>query len=133
VNEILKAQGYRTELAQPGPDEGIDIIAGQGKMGFDSPRLVVQVKSEQGQIGVGELDKLRGLLQKFGADQGLYVSWGGFKANVDKESRKIFFQIRIWDSDDLLSALFENYEKLSEDIQAEIPLKKIWTLVLPEE
>ena len=61
------------------------------------------------------------------------VSWGGFKGTVDKEARQIFFEIRLWDSDDLLSALFNNYEKLSEDIQAELPLKRIWTLVLPEE
>ena len=30
---------------QPGPDQGIDIVAGRGGLGFEAPRLVVQVKS----------------------------------------------------------------------------------------
>jgi len=133
VNEILKAQGYQTEQVPSGPDGGIDVIAGRGPMGFDSPRLCVQVKSSDSPIDVNVLRELQGVLKKFGADQGLLVSWGGFKGTVDKEARQIFFEIRLWDSDDLLSALFNNYEKLSEDIQAELPLKRIWTLVLPEE
>ncbi len=52
---------------------------------------------------------------------------------METESRQIFFQIRLWDSEDLMDALFAHYEKLSEDIQAELPLKRIWTLVLPDE
>ena len=133
VNEILKAQGYQTEQVPAGPDGGIDVIAGRGPMGFDSPRLCVQVKSSDSPIDVNVLRELQGVLKKFGADQGLLISWGGFKGTVDKEARQIFFEIRLWDSDDLLSALFNNYENLSEDIQAELPLKRIWTLVLPEE
>ena len=45
VEEILKAQGYTTQRSPVGPDGGVDIIAGRGPMGFDSPRLAVQVKS----------------------------------------------------------------------------------------
>jgi len=32
-----------------------------------------------------------------------------------------------------MDALFANYENLSEDLQAELPLKRIWTLVGSEE
>ncbi len=133
VNEILKAQGYQTEQVPPGPDGGVDIIAGRGPMGFDSPRLCVQVKSSDSPADVNILRELQGVLKRFGADQGLLVSWGGFKGKVDKEARQIYFQIRLWDSDDLLSALFANYDKLSEDLQAELPLKRIWMLVPKEE
>ena len=45
VTAILKAKGYQTYTSPPGPDGGVDIIAGGGAMGFDSPRLCVQVKS----------------------------------------------------------------------------------------
>jgi len=37
VDGVLRAQGYRTELSPPGPDGGVDIMAGQGPMGFESP------------------------------------------------------------------------------------------------
>ena len=33
------------EVAPPGPDGGVDIVAGSGPMGFDRPRICVQVKS----------------------------------------------------------------------------------------
>jgi len=32
------------------------------------------------------LDQLIGVMQNFGADQGLLVSWSGFKSTVDKEA-----------------------------------------------
>ena len=133
VDEILKSQGYKTERVPAGPDGGIDIIAGRGPMGFDPPRLCVQVKSGDSPADVNDVRELQGVLGRFRAEQGLFVSWSGFKGHVNKESLQDFFLIRLWDSDDLLLALFENYDKLSEDITAEVPLKKIWTLVLPEE
>jgi restriction system protein len=39
VEAILQSQGYVTALSEPGPDGGVDILAGAGPMGFDSPRL----------------------------------------------------------------------------------------------
>jgi len=45
---------------------------------------------------------------------------------------RLFFEIRLWDSGDLVDVLLENYERLPEDLKAELPLKRIWTLV-PEE
>lgn len=45
VNAILIAQGYATNVSPPGPDAGIDIVAGRGPLGLEPPRLVVQVKS----------------------------------------------------------------------------------------
>ena len=38
----------------------------------------------------------------------------------------------MWDADDVIQHLTENYYKLSDEIKAEIPLKRIWT-VLPDE
>jgi restriction system protein len=132
VSEILKAQGYMTKLSAPGPDGGVDIIAGQGVMGFDSPRLCVQVKSGATAADVSVLRSLQGVLKNFGAEQGLLVSWGGFKTSVVTEARRLYFEIRLWDADDVLAALFETYEKLPEDIKADLPLKRVWVLV-PDE
>jgi restriction system protein len=132
VDEILQVQGYRTELSSPGPDGGVDIIGGRGAMGFEAPRLVVQVKSSESPVDVRVLRELQGVMRNFGADRGLLVSWGGFKTSVYDEARKLFFEIRLWDADDLIEALAESYGDLPDDLQAELPLKRVWALVLEE-
>jgi len=132
VTAILNAQGYTTEMSPPGPDAGVDIIAGQGPMGFDPPRLVVQVKSSDSPLDVSPLRELQGVLSGFGAQQGLLVSWGGFRSSVHREARRLFFQIRLWDARDIIDALLADYDRLPDDLRAELPLKRIWTLVLDE-
>src|SRR5215469_9335806 len=91
VNALLNAQGYKTLISPPGPDGGGDIIAGRGPMGFDHPRLCVQVKSSDGPMDVKTLRELQGVMKNFGAEQGLFVSWGGFKQSVYTEARQRFF------------------------------------------
>lgn len=133
VTALLEAQGYRTQIAPVGPDGGADIVAGKGSMGFEAPRLCVQVKSSDQPEGVRTLRELQGVMGNFGANQGLLVAWGGFKDSVVREARRLFFEIRLWDADNLVDALLENYERLPEDIKTELPLKRIWTLVPEEE
>ncbi len=132
VDAVLRAQGYQTEVSPPGADGGVDIIAGRGPLGFDPPRLCVQVKSGNDSSDVKTIRELQGVLKRFGAEQGLFVSWGGFKQSVPKEARQLFFEIRLWDADDLLEALLQHYDQLPADLQAELPLKRIWTLVLED-
>jgi len=72
-------------------------------------------------------------MQNVNAEQGLLVSWGGFKSSIDKEIPSQFFRVRLWDQDSLIQELMTSYEKLDEDIWAEVPLKRIWTLTFGEE
>lgn len=130
VDAVLRAQGYQTELSPAGADGGVDIIGGRGPMGFESPHLVVQVKSADDPVDVKVLRELQGVMNGFDADRGLLVAWGGFRRTVYEEARKLFFEVRLWDSDDLIEALSEHYEQLPADIQAELPLQRIWTLVM---
>ncbi len=132
VDAVLQAEGYLTRVSPPGPDGGVDILAGSGPLGFGDPRMCVQVKSSSSPADVTVLRGLQGILQNFRAEQGLLVSWGGFKGSVLQEARQSFFQIRLWDSGDLLKAIFKNYDKFSDQLQAELPLKRIWALVLEE-
>lgn len=71
-------------------------------------------------------------MQNVQARQGLLVSWGGFKGSVDKETASQFFRVRLWTQDDLIDQLLEHYDKLDEDLRAELPLKRIWTVATPE-
>jgi restriction system protein len=128
VDGLLRAQGLATKVSAPGPDGGVDIVAGGGVMGLDEPRIVVQVKSQQGPADVSVLRELKGTMSDFGADRGLLVCWGGFKETLIREARNGYFKIRLWDQDALLSALFANYDRLDEELRAELPLKRIWTV-----
>ncbi len=133
VAAILTAQGYQVRVSPAGPDGGVDIMAGHGLLGFDRPRLAVQVKSGDGPIDIKVFHELQGVMKNFGAEQGLLVAWGGYKSSVEKEAARHFFEIRLWDADDLVRMIQTHYEDLPDDIQADLPLKRIWTLVLSEE
>jgi restriction system protein len=132
VDAILKAQGYTTAVSPEGPDGGVDILAGGGQLGFGSPRLCVEVKSGDTTVDRPAVDKLLGAVSKFGAQEGLFVSWSGFKSNVNKELAQSFFRVRLWSQKELLQALFATYDKLDDDIKAELPLKRIWTVATQE-
>jgi restriction system protein len=72
-------------------------------------------------------------MQNMHADQGLLVSWGGFKSSIAKEVPRQFFKVRMWDQTDLITEIFDHYSQLDEDVRAELPLKRIWTIASEEE
>ncbi len=129
IDAVLHAQGYQTEMSPPGPDGGVDIIAGRGPMGFDPPRLIVQVKATSQQQDIKVVRELKGVMKDFAADQGLFVSWSGFRRSVMAEARRQFFEIRLWDAGDVVEAVQRYYEEFPEQLKAELPLKRIWVLV----
>ena len=132
VDGLLRAQGYQTKMSPPGPDGGVDIIAGRGPMGFDPPRICVQVKSSDSPTDASVLQGFQGAVKNFKAEQGLLVAWGGFKNSVLAEARRLYFEVRFWDADDLITAVLQDYDKLPEDLRADLPLKRIWALIREE-
>jgi restriction system protein len=66
---------------------------------------------------------------KFQCPRGLLVSWGGFTKAARAEARRLFFQIQLWDSDALIDKVTKVYGRLPGETQAELPLRRIWTLV----
>jgi len=128
VEAILNAQGFTTHHSGKGPDGGIDILAAPDTLGFGHPRICVQVKSQTTPLERPVLDQLVGTMQHVGADQGLLVCWGGFKKTVLQEVPRLFFKVRLWDQNDLIDHFLANYDKLDEDLRAELPLKRVWTV-----
>ena len=126
---VLEAQGYKVHVSPAGPDGGVDIIAGRGLLGFEPPRLVVQVKSSDSPVDVRTFRELNGVIDTFGADLGLIVAWGGFRGQVERDAARQYFKIRLWNADDLVELIQENYDNLPEDIRNELPLKKVWILI----
>lgn len=133
IENIFQAKGYMTYLSPPGPDGGVDILAGAGPFGFDKPRICIQVKSAEGQVDLDIYQRLVGTMQKYKAEQGILVSWGGFKRSVLSEEKDSFFTIRLWDKTRILEEVFDNYEKFPESFKAELPLQRLWTLVIEQE
>jgi len=133
VDAVLRGQGYTTLKSPPGPDGGIDILASGGSFGFDEPRICVQVKATSSPADVKVVRELRGVMAKVKAKQGLFVSWAGFTSSAQREARDEFFTIRLWDAGALLNEIFRLYDKLDEELKAELPLKRIWALVQEED
>lgn len=132
VEGVLRAQGYTVRTSPPGADGGVDIVAGRGAMGFEAPRLCVQVKSGEEPVGVTVLRELQGVMKNYRAEQGLIVSWGGFKSTVYREARQLFFEIRLWNQADLVRTIQETYKHLPDQVQAELPMKRTWVLVVED-
>lgn len=130
VDAVLRAEGYSTYVSPPGPDQGVDVLARRGSLGLEGPKLCVQVKSSVSPSDVNVFRALQGTMSTFKADEGLLVSWGGFTRAVRQEARLSFFSVRLWDSDSLIDAIERLYDKLPDELQAELPLKRVWTLVL---
>ena len=129
INEILKAKNYSTKISPSGPDGGVDILAGSGQLGFESPRICVQVKSSQKPVDVRIVRELEGVVKNFKADYGLLVVWGGVTSSAEQEMSRSFFSIRLWDQGKIVDEIMKNYDKFDESLKAELPMKKIWTLV----
>lgn len=130
VEAVLRAEGYVTRLSPPGPDGGVDVLVGSGPLGLDPPRIAVQVKSGHGQVDAPTMRNLQGAARNFGADTALFVAWGGFNRAARRLATDQWFQLRIWDSGTLIEKITENYDRLPEQLQAQLPLKQVWTLAV---
>ena len=133
VDGILRSQGYVTWVSPPGRDGGVDILAGSGPLGFDSPKICVQVKSSKSPVNVNVLRELEGVAKNFRAEYGILVAWGGMTNVADQEMSRSFFSTRIWDQGDLLDEILKNYDKFDDELKAELSLKRVWAIVGPED
>ena len=124
--ELLSAEGLEVEEAPPGADGGIDITAGRGLLGLESPKLIVQVKT--GQIAVEVVAQLNGLVSTHGADYGLLATWTGLSKPARDAVKHQRFRVKVWDASDIVAALQRNYDRLPQDIQARIPMERVWML-----
>jgi restriction system protein len=126
VTALLRAEGLHCEQSPPGPDGGIDIVAGRGLLGLDD-LIVVQVKSG-GQVGSSVVKELHGNMATHGAEQGLLVAWGGLSKPGRDALKANNMRVRVWQDTDVVEAVLTNYEKLDPDIRSHLPLKQVWIL-----
>lgn len=128
VADILEALDFYCEVSPPGADAGVDILAGRGPLGLDSPTLIVEVKSEPTKIDVKVVRGLHSAMTQHRADQGLLVAWGGVTTAASREFQRDRTSFRVWDSEELLNRLFQTYDQLPAETRARIPLTQAWVL-----
>jgi len=124
VAGILRAMGYKTRVSAVGPDRGKDIVASPDGFGFESPRIVVEVKHRSGAMGSSAIRSFLG--GRHPDDKGLYVSTGGFSKDAYYEAERASITLTLMTLDELVQALLEHYEELDMDTKQMIPLKQLY-------
>jgi restriction system protein len=125
VAGLLRAMGYKTRISPTGSDRGKDIVASPDGFGFESPRIVVEVKHRAGSpIGAPEIRSFLGGRHK--DDKGLYVSTGGYSKEARYEAERASIPLTLMDLDDLVKALLEHYENLDSETQRLLALRKVY-------
>ncbi len=124
VAGLLRAMGYKTRVSPPGPDRGRDVMASPDGFGFESPRIIVEVKHRsQTTIGSQHIRSFLGGRHK--DDKGLYVSTGGFTKEARYEADRANIPLTLMDIDDLVMGIFDVYEKMDLETHKLLPLKRI--------
>ena len=120
VANLLNAMGYRTSVSAHGGDSGIDITAYKDEL---PPRILVQVKSQDGDIKESTIQSLKGAMRE--GDYGLFVTLSNYTKNAQKylESTPI---IRGINGTELVDLILKYYEDLSEKYRKMIPLKMVY-------
>lgn len=124
VAGLLRAMGYKPKISRPGADRGKDIVASPDGFGFESPRIVVEVKHRKGAMGSTEIRSFVGGRHK--DDKGLYVSTGGFTKDAQYEAERSSIPLTLMDMDDLAVAVAEYYDKMDAEARALLPLIRIY-------
>ena len=127
VADLLKAMGYRTKVSPHGGDSGIDIVAYKDEL---PPRIMVQVKSQDGDIKETTIQSLKGAMRE--GDYGLFVSMSNYTKNARKylDNTPI---IRAINGTELVDLILKYYEDLSEKYRKMIPLKRVYIPVTKED
>ena len=120
VADLLNAMGYRTIVSKHGGDSGIDITAYKDEL---PPRILVQVKSQDGDIKETTIQSLKGAMRE--GDYGLFVTLSNYTKNAQKylENTPI---IRGINGTELVDLILKYYEQLSEKYRKMIPLKMVY-------
>jgi restriction system protein len=124
VAGLLRAMGYKTKVSPSGSDRGKDIIASPDGLGFEDPRIVVEVKHRTAAMGSQEIRSFLG--GRHDRDKGLYVSTGGFTKEARYEAERGRIPITLMDLDDLAHSVLEHYEAMDGETKRLLPLRRIY-------
>lgn len=127
VADLLNAMGYRTTVSPQGGDSGIDITAYKDEL---PPRILVQVKSGDGNIKESTIQSLKGAMRE--GDYGLFITLSDYTKNAKKYLEGVPI-IKGINGTELVDLILKNYDHLSDKYKRMIPLKMVYIPVSLEE
>lgn len=127
IADLLRAMGYRTTVSPHGGDSGIDITAYKDEL---PPRILVQVKSGDGNIKETTIQSLKGAMRE--GDYGLFVTLADYTKNARKYLEGVPI-IKGINGTELVDLILKYYDDLSDKYQKMIPLKMVYIPVPREE
>ena len=120
VADLLRAMGYRADVSPQGGDSGIDITAYKDEL---PPRILVQVKSHDGDVKEQTIMSLKGAMRE--GDYGLFVTLSDYTKNAQKYLNNTPI-IRGINCDELVELILKYYDHLSEKHRKMIPLEMVY-------
>lgn len=127
VADLLNAMGYRTKLSKHGGDSGRDIIAYKDEL---PPRIVVQVKSQDGNITESTIQSLKGAMDE--GDYGLFVTLSDYTQNAKKYLEKHSI-IKSLNGSEFVDLILKYYDDMSDKFKDTIKLKKVYIPIIENE
>lgn len=127
IADLLQAMGYRTTVSPHGGDSGIDITAYKDEL---PPRILVQVKSGDGNIKETTIQSLKGAMRE--GDYGLFVTLADYTKNARKYLEGVPI-IKGINGTELVDLILKYYDDLSDKYQKMIPLKMVYIPVPRED
>lgn len=126
VSALLNAMGYKTKNSTKGGDRGKDIIVYRDEL---PPRIIVQVKSQDGEIREETVQSLKGALND--GDYGLFVTLSDFTKNAkDYLSRQS--RIKSINGSEFVDLLLKYYDDMPDEFKEVIKLRKVYMPVLTD-
>ena len=127
VANLLEVMGYKPKVSQHGGDRGIDIVAYRDEL---PPRIVVQVKSVEGDIPEDRLLALKGAMEP--TDYGLFVTLSNYSKNA-LDFLERHHEIRGINGEELSDLIMIHYDELDDKYKDMIPMERVYIPVPKEE
>ena len=125
VAALLRAMSFKTRISPKGPDRGVDVIASPDGLGFQEPRIKVEVKHRRNeQMGSQQIRSFLGALRP--GDKGLYVSTGGFSKDAKYEADRANVPVTLVDLDELAKLVVDYYARFDSEGQTLLPLVRVY-------
>lgn len=124
VAGLLRAMGYRTKVADAGPDRGVDIFASPDGLGLQEPRIFVEIKHRGQVMGAKEIRAFLGGRKP--GDKCLYVSTGGFSKDAHYEADRADVATTLISLPALRKLVVDHYETLDAETRALVPLRRLY-------